>query len=239
MKSILLKSTFFAAALAFSSCHMNFNNGIKGSGNVTTEERQIGEFTGIVVGSGLQLSVEQGNGQSVTVKADDNLQKVITTRVENGILYVEAAEGFDSNSSPNIKVRIPNITSLKATAGSTLSTVGAIKTPTLNVQSDSGSEVSISVEAESLTLETSSGSTIEARGKALRLDTSSSSGSSINAAGLMANEVMAQTSSGSSTDVNAILKLDAKASSGGSIDYIGTPKQLQKEESSGGSVSQN
>jgi len=55
----------------------------------------------------------------------------------------------------------------------------------------------------------------------------------------MANEVIAQTTSGSSTSVYPILKLEAKASSGSSIDYHKVPKTIIKKESSGGSVEVN
>ena len=76
-------------------------------------------------------------------------------------------------------------------------------------------------------------------GKALTLDTKSSSGSEIDAKDLAANEITAQSTSGSNTTVNPIVLLNAKASSGSSIDYVKEPKKVIKEETSGGSVSLN
>ena len=71
----------------------------------------------------------------------------------------------------------------------------------------------------------------------MRLETKSSSGSEINASNLAANDVYAQSTSGSTTTVKPIVKLSAKASSGSSIDYVQEPKNVSKEETSGGSVS--
>jgi hypothetical protein len=55
----------------------------------------------------------------------------------------------------------------------------------------------------------------------------------------MANDIFAQTSSGSSTTVFPILSLNAKASSGSEITYTNIPKKLEKTESSGGSINKN
>ena len=55
----------------------------------------------------------------------------------------------------------------------------------------------------------------------------------------MANEIITEATSGSSTDIYPIVSLKAKASSGSSVNYKNSPKKtLTKEESSGGSVSQ-
>ena len=80
---------------------------------------------------------------------------------------------------------------------------------------------------------------MDVTGKALKLYTSSSSGSSIDANRLLANEVSAESSSGSSTNVHPIVTFNAKASSGSSINYKTNPKNVKLDESSGGSISKD
>ena len=87
-----------------------------------------------------------------------------------------------------------------------------------------------------MSCDSSSGSNITVSGKALNLQTSTSSGSEINAEELASNEIIADASSGSFTNVKPIVKLNGTASSGSSITYYQTPKTLIKTESSGGSV---
>jgi hypothetical protein len=59
-----------------------------GSGHVTTENRTVqGEFKSIEV-SNIDLIIEQSNKTEIIVTADDNLQKSITTTVENGVLII-------------------------------------------------------------------------------------------------------------------------------------------------------
>lgn len=229
-------------ALLFASCNpsFHFGDGIKGSGNITTETRSANEdFKSIEVSQGIKVNVEQSDVKSITVEADDNLQKHIITKIENGVLQIESDESYNSTETPVVNVKMPIINRLGATSGAEISSTGTLISNNINAKSSSGSRITIEVEADEITLESTSGSTIEATGKALKLETTSSSGSSIDAKDLMANEVIAQTTSGSSSSVYPILKLDAKASSGSSIDYYKVPKTLAKEESSGGSVSEN
>lgn len=245
IKIITIITKFIVAAimaLLFASCNpsFHFGDGIKGSGNITTETRSANEdFKSIEVSQGIKVNVEQSDVKSITVEADDNLQKHIITKVENGVLKIESDESYNSTETPVVNVKMPIINRLGATSGSEISSTGTLISNNINAKSSSGSRITIEVEADEITLESTSGSTIEATGKALKLETTSSSGSSIDAKDLMANEVIAQTTSGSSSSVYPILKLDAKASSGSSIDYYKVPKTLAKEETSGGSVSGN
>ncbi len=224
-------------ALLFTSCNQVFD-GIKGNGNVQTEQRKIAEtFTKISVNRGLEVIVEQGDEVSVEVEADENLLSHITTKVENGTLIVTTDQNIYSAQSEIIKVKMPVIESLEASGGSTLSSNETLKGLNLVVKSNSGSEIDATVEFDNIISESTSGSNISLTGIALKYNSSSSSGSETDAKNLLANEVISESTSGSSSEVHPIISLNAKASSGASIEYDGTPKNISKEENSGGSVS--
>ena len=229
----------FVVVFSLSSCHTSFNvNGLEGNGTITTQTRNISEkFDKIHVKSGIDLIVSQEDVTSVTVETDENIQGVISTKVENGVLIISCDTSYNTARSPKVRVSLPIINSLKSSSGSTIKSGNTLKSTSLTVDSSSGSEIEIDVEADYISLEASSGSEITASGKALKAETSSSSGSDINAEKLMANDVFAQASSGSSTTVYPILSLKAKASSGSDVSYKNVPKSLEKEESSGGSIS--
>lgn len=244
IKLITIITKFIIAtlvALLFASCNFsaNSNSGVKGNGNITTENRSVPQdFKYIKSKNGIRVIVEQSDIKSISVETDSNLQKNIITKVENGVLIIEADNSFNTEEMPIVRVAMPIINGLTATSGSEITSKGTLITNNIEVKSNSGSEINIKVEADAITLDSSSGSTIEVNGKALKLETSSSSGSEINAKNLLTNEVISKTSSGSSTSVYPIVRLEAKASSGSAINYYKTPKTLSKEESSGGSVDQ-
>ena len=223
--------------MLLTSCQFN---GITGSGNVTTEKRNLeGNFTAIEAGKGLDIVLEQSPDTEVTVVADDNLQKHITTKVSNGVLTISS----DYNSYRNVRmkkiiVKMPNIASIKITSGAHFTGRNTIKSDNLTIESSSGAEINIAVEASKTICEASSGSNLTIQGKSINLESASSSGSSIDAEKLIANNVIASASSGGNTDVFPLVSLNAKASSGGSINYHKSPANLNKKSSSGGSVTQ-
>lgn len=228
--------------IGFASCNLNanFGTGIDGSGNIITEKRKINEtFTKISTSTGVNVIVEQGSPSEVEVETDDNLMEHIITKVENGTLIIKIDGDIDFMSKINVRVKTEIISGLEATSGSSITSKNTLNGTSIAIKSSSGSEINVDLEYENVKCESTSGSDIEVSGKALQLETKSSSGSDIDAENLAANEVYAQSTSGSSTTVNPIVKLDGKASSGSSINYVKEPKTVTIEENSGGNVDKN
>ena len=228
-------------ALFFGSCNQMGNiNSITGSGHVTTEKRTVtGDFKNVEVNNALDLVIEQSDKTEIIVEADDNLQKEITTKVENGVLVISCKFGnFINVSSKKITVKMPVIEGIEASSASTVNANTTLKGSNLNLASSSAASINLTTEYETVQLSTSSASNQTIKGKALHVEAEASSGSVINTTDLLANEVVASSSSGASITVHPIVNLKAQASSGGNITYTGTPKSIQKEENSGGSVHQ-
>lgn len=228
-------------ALFFGSCNGLENmKSITGSGHVTTENRKVtGDFKNIEISNDLDLVIEQSDKTEIIVEADDNLQKEITTKVENGVLVISCKSGnFINVSAKKITVKMPVIEGIEASSASTVNSNNAIKGHNLISHSSSAASINLTTEYETIQLTGSSASNQTIKGKALQVEVSASSSSVINTSDLLANEVVANSSSGGSITAHPIVKLKAQASSGGSITYRGTPKSIQKEESSGGSINQ-
>lgn len=248
---LILGTTLFT----MTSCHTTYStrgsngyNGkegtsskkIKGNGIPISQNRTVeGTFEKIEVSAGIDLMVSQNETFSISVLTDENVQSLISTKLENGVLVVTSLGSFSTVKSPEVRVSLPIISGLQSSSGAYIKGVNTLKSKSLILSSSSGSDIKLDVDVDFISLESTSGSDIEVTGKALKVETSSSSGSDIDAGNLMANEVFAQVSSGSSTKVYPIILLNAKASSGGDITYKNVPKRLEKEESSGGSISKD
>ena len=61
---------------------------IRGNGDVVQQQRNVSEFSGVSVKSGIDLFIKQGGSSSVEIKADENLQQYIITEVRDDILYI-------------------------------------------------------------------------------------------------------------------------------------------------------
>jgi len=235
-KKTILKSALLGVTLLFlTSCQFN---GIKGSGNVTTENRTVTDsFNSIKAERGLDVVLEQSTETSITVIADDNLHSHIKTTVNNGVLKITAdVNNFINVDSKKIVVKMPNIESIQVSSGASFSAKKTIKSNTIALKTSSGASLNIVIESEKATSESSSGSTMRISGKAISHETAASSGSNINAEKLLSNDIIASASSGSVIHVYPLVSLNAVASSGGNISYHNVPKNLNKKSSSGGSI---
>lgn len=226
-------------ALLFASCNLNMNT-IEGSGNVTTEKRIVqGDFKNIDVSNAIELVVEQSDKYEVVVEADDNLQKEIVTKVENGTLVVKCKfSSFRNVTMKKVTVKMPTIEKLNASSASSIESKNAIQGENIELESSSAATMNVNLESDNIVARSSSGSVIRVEGKALKIQTKASSGGSIDAGELLANEVEADASSGGSVEVHPILSLKAGASSGGNVNYNTVPKTIEKNSSSGGSINQ-
>ncbi len=95
-------------SLLLLSC--NFMTGVDGNGNVVSVEREISsDFNEIKVSQGLDLYITQSDHVSLSIEADENLQDIIMTEVENSVLRIYAAENIRRANSKKIMLNIETI----------------------------------------------------------------------------------------------------------------------------------
>ena len=239
MKTKTTKLAFvFLMTVVCTSCVIEAFNGIKGDRNVVTENRKITEdFTAIRTSTGLDVNITQENQNAVIVEADENLQNLIVTEVENGVLKIYSEKNIWSAKSKKVHVSIKTLNSLKASSGSDVRTVKKIQSEEISIGASSGASVRMNVVANSIATNTSSGATIRVSGSADNHAAKASSGSSIKAYDLISKNVIVNVSSGANIDIHASKYIEARASSGGAIAYNGTPNQVFRRSSYGGSIS--
>jgi hypothetical protein len=226
-------------ALLFASCNHSINlKSIKGSGHVTTEKRNIpADFKSVEVSNAIDLVIEQSDKIEIIVEADDNLQKSITTKVENGVLIVACDyNSFINIESKKVTVRMPIIEELSASSSSSINGTNVLKGEKISLRTSSAATMNVNIKSDNIVCKSSSGSSITIEGMALNFEAYASSGSEIDAADLLSNDVIAKSSSGSSIRVHPIVSLNARASSGSDINYNNIPKSLEKKSSSGASI---
>lgn len=256
MKKSITKLTLLLSLATFTSCG-DLLNKVVGNQNVISSEREVTEnFTKIKVSNGIDLFIKQADNVSLTVVADENLQDIVITEVEEGELNIYTKKNIWKAASKKVYLTLDTLEALKASGGSRVvfenrlkamdlelitSSGAALKievdTDTLMAKSSSGSNSKIEVSATHVITKTSSGASLRISGQTTSHQTSASSGSSIRGNELISKEVVAKASSGGSVRVFASESIDGKSSSGGSIRCEGNPREVLKSTSSGGSVS--
>lgn len=221
------------------SCNFDITNGERGNGHVTTENRPINEtFTTIKASEGLDVYLTQSDEESITVEADENLQALIITEIDNGVLKIHTKQNIGKSTSKKVKVHFKDVSDIISSSGSDVYGTNTIHAETLNLKSSSGSDMELDVNTNTLNCKSSSGSDLKLSGKTIKLSADASSGSDIKASDLFAEATEAKASSGSDVTVNTSKSLIAKASSGGDVNYFGNPEKVEKSNNPSGSIKQ-
>jgi hypothetical protein len=230
--------TLLFIATLFSSCAIDMLNRVSGNRNVVTENRSIKEdFTRVRVSTGIDLHISQGSKNKIVVEADENLQEIIITEVDNGVLKIYSEKNIWRAKSRKVYVTIKTLEAIAATSGADVYAEETLKVNNLKTSATSGAGINISVDANTIETSATSGADIEISGIANNHISKATSGASIDAYQLRSKNVTARVTSGADINVFASESIDAKATSGGDIDFKGSPKQVDKKSSSGGSIS--
>ena len=229
----------FIAAL-FTSCSIDIFNRVNGNRNVLVKERKPqDDFSGITVSTGIDVFISQGNTNSITVEADENLHDIIITEVNNGVLKIYSDKNIWKAKARKVHVTLENLTLLKATSGSDVHSETIITTNEISITATSGADINIEIDAQSIATSATSGADIKVYGTAINHASNATSGSAIDAHNLKSENVIVKVTSGADVQIYASKKIEAKATSGGAIDFRGNPGIINRKTTSGGSISKN
>ena len=226
---------FLLITLSVVSC----KNGMRGSGNMIRETRQVSEISSASVSGPIKVDVKIGLIPSLIIEADDNIMPFVVTNVSDNNLNIKL-KGINIliNATINIHLIIPAITKLTTSASAEIRTSEIItNTEKVTFVASSGSLINVNVDAPVIFADASSGADIILAGRTKNLTAQSSSGSKVNLIALQAENVSASASSGAEITVFASVGINANASSGGNVKYKGGAASVVKNVSSGGSVS--
>ncbi len=235
MKNKLI--SFIAVALIIAILCASCLYGIKGSGKVVKQERQVEKFGAILASAGIEVILIQDSVVKVVVVADDNLQEIIRTEVTNGALKIYPEKRISSCTSKKVLVTFKTIHSLEGSSGTEITSKTGLKMPSLQISISSGADLNLSLAVERLSVDGSSGGQIKLSGESESLDVNGSSGANIKADGLLSKICNAGASSGANLKIYATEKISIHASSGGNVQVAGNPNERNVEKSSGGEVS--
>ena len=208
---ILLILTVFVISL--SGCRFW---GVRGSGDIETEDREVEEFSAIETSGAFEVNVKVGREQHVTVTADDNLLKYIVTKVRGGKLILDSKRDLNPRRGIIVDIEVRDLESVEAS--------GACNIYVSGINSDHF-EVSMS-----------GASDIDLVGRTDKFYVGLSGAGSVRARDLIAKNVKVDISGAANATVYAEESLDAGVSGVGSVDYYGDPDRVISDVSGVGSI---
>jgi len=236
MKSLRVIS-FIIAILSISACSQGqFRKTVYGNNDVVTKKRKAASFTGVRVSTGIDVHLRQGNNETLSVEADENLHEYIITEVRQGVLHVYTDANIRKAERKRVYVTMKEVESIKTSSAGDVVGETPIKCDRLELSASSAGDIKLEISAKELKVNISSSGDITLSGEADILDADLSSAGDLNAVNLEVREADVSASSAGDADINVSERLRARASSAGDINYRGNPQYVDSHSSSGGGI---
>lgn len=198
---------------------------VQGNGVVKTQVRNVSGFTSVGLGLPARVEVRQGDAESVTVEADENLLPLIETTVKRGTLEIRAAQRNMRLDSKAIKVVVQarKIDGLEIGGSGTI-VAEQLRTAKLALDIGGAGHIEVKkVEAEKVDISIGGSGDVKLAGTTKRLEVSIGGSGDITAPALMADEVEVDIAGSGAAQVAASRKLDVTIAGAGSVSYTGDP----------------
>jgi hypothetical protein len=217
--SVVLSSALPPSALAEET--------VKPSGKVVSEKRDTKGFSGVALGMSGEVELRQGNVESVTVTADDNILPFIETVVERGSLQIRWKRDGRRVQSHNRKIRIVveaiNVESL-AVGGSGRIVASTLKSSTLSGSVGGSGEIRVDrLDAQTVSADVGGSGRLLLAGRTDTLKAVSGGSGQLQLGDLVARTATVSTSGSGRTVVAARESLSVAAAGSGSVGYYGDP----------------
>ena len=206
---------------------------IGGSGNVVIEDRPVSNFNRVSLTGVGEVIITQGEEESLTVRADDNIMRYIKTEVENGTLIL----GFtDQVKNKHIRPskRIEFTLSVKDVTGLDISGAGdvnvaSLDTDRLEIVVGGAGDVSISsLTAEELVVHLNGAGNVELAGQVTEQNVEINGFGAYQAAKLESQTAMVAVNGAGSATLWATDTLDVRIPGAGNVTYYGNPSVTKK-----------
>lgn len=234
---------------------------LRGSGNIITESRIVpADYHAVVTSRAVKVTLENREGTTAIIRADDNVMPYIKIENKNGVLKIKIDDEIRTINSMTAEVRLPkstNISRLEATSASHIDVDYTIQSAKLYAEASSAADINISkADVTHCNIHASSAAKVTGAIKATECNINAISAANAKVQ-ILANTCYADASSAaditlageagtlylkasSAADINALstkalVSTSADASSGANI-KVNAGKALTADASSGGTV---
>ena len=137
---------------------------IAGNENVQDKARNVEDFNSVIVDGGITVFLIPGDTAEILVRADENLDSIIATEVENGTLRVYPSMYIRYFNTMEIYITYVDLKSLSAMEYSVIKADSLLNLKELAISVDQGSNLNLDINAELLNCKLSRASNAQING---------------------------------------------------------------------------
>ena len=200
------------AALLFAGCDWR---GVKGNGNVITENREAAPFTTIAASGAYRIEWAVG-APAVSIKTDQNLMGFIRTRIEDGRLTIKTRERINPTDNVEVVLTGPALAEIELTGAARFTGKG--------------------VTGDKLLVTTTGASRVTLDGSVNSLTATHTGASKLRAADLQTQKAVLELTGASDAEINVQQTLEVEISGAGKVTYSGNPQILKQDIAGAGKI---
>lgn len=238
-KSFSRLSLFFIAAMLLNGCIVGVNSdSIKGTGELQSSNIDVSDFANVLMAIPGELTITQGDEESLRLSAQTNLLPYIKINVVNNRLRIETDDNIslDPTRTITIQLVVKSLDELDF-AGSGLVEINTLSTTNLSVDFAGSGDVEINeLSAMNLDVDFAGSGDLFLSGVVDEQNIDIAGSGDIEARDLMSQKADIEISGSGSAVLNVKDELKATINGSGSVRYIGNPV-VDTEISGSGNVS--
>ena len=223
-----IKPSLMAAALT-ALLAAGCSAGLVGSGHIVSETRQVAGTNAVSLAGVGDLTIVQGEPESLVIEAEDNLLPHIRTRVVNGLLEISEKGSLSPTKPLHFKLTVSTLGKITSSGAGSVQSDKFSSPGLLDLRVEGAGKVKISqLECETLKLVLAGAGDVNLQGHARTQDVEISGAAAYRADDLRTQSTKLVISGAGSAKVWAIGELNVEISGTGNVDYFGTP-QIKKQ----------
>jgi hypothetical protein len=220
------------AAVLLSACNVSVQGPsvtiLRGSGKVATESRNVSGFNSLSMAGLGDITVTQGQTESLTIEAEDNILPHIKTEVRNGALTISFdRDGWQDAILPSKPVRFNlAVKDLSSVTSSGLGNITAVslKTNKLTIKVTGAGNVKIDrLDTAEVSSSITGAGNIDLAGQVARQEITSEGAGNYRAADLNSQQAKITVKGAGSVTIWVRDSLDVTIAGLGSVNYYGNP----------------
>ncbi len=232
-KQLLLIAVFTLLIVASACSAIDvIDNRVEGSGNVIAEDRDVSGFDRVSLSGFGKVTLEQGDVESLTVRADDNILPYIETEVKGTTLVLDFTragqrKSFNPSNGIEFDLVVKDLNRIDISGAGSV-TMDELETQKLVVDLSGAGNLDISsLNADELVVRQSGAGTVIVSGQVKGQDVTHSGVGSYHAAELESETAILEISGAGSITVWVTESLDIDISGLGNVIYYGNPRIIQ------------
>lgn len=213
---------------------------VRGNGDITTSNRNEGNFRGVNAAGSFDVYFSQGDGNEIRIEADENLMQYIVTRVENGMLKIKTRNGVNIRPSQDIKVYVksPQFTEVSlAGSGNMIAESKITSTERIKMSIAGSGDIRISeVDAPKVEVHISGSGKVKGGGNTRDVEIRVAGSGDVEMRDLKAENAEIHIAGSGNVWIYASMKLDVNVAGGGDIHYFGNPSDVKSKMAGSGNL---